>query len=1087
MRINGLKKKRRVLNMTEIFNKKAFLLVNSILRMVIIMFLVSGSIFMPLVMAQSPPGRDLRVLRSDGQAIVLELKVDDFRTETKEYEGQTYQRLIIPPMVQSARPGEPQVPVQGAMVGIPSTNGVSVKVIGASYETLTGYRLYPAPELQATGDTFDSILTGGIRQTVVFDQDIYATDAFYPGKTVEIGYTGYMRDQPVAQVQFYPVQYNPVTGELRLYRRILAMVTWNPPLPEATVRKQGAIPAYENLLKKSILNYGALKRPPVTGETPHGNNGIRDIDAGSVPTTLKIGVTEDGMYKLTYHDIVNAGLDLNTIDPRTIRIRNQGAEIPIYVQGEGDGVFDTTDYILFYGIAIKDSYTSRNVYWLTADGGAGQRMKTLDGAISGKNPVPTHFPSTLHAEEDSYYWQTIPNGAGEDHWFWDDKLTAPESKDYSLTLNNISATAGTATVRVRLKGRTDIQTNPDHHTKIYLNNFEVDDQSWDGMTVFDHEVTVPHSYLNEGANTIRVEAVGDTGAAVDQVFVNWLEIDCFDTYVAEKDNLLFGAPANGTFQFEVSGFIKNDVDVFDITDAANVMRIVNTTIEPNTGTYTLKFRNTAQTGTRYLAQTLAQSKSPADIGTDQPSSWKSVSNGADYIIITHEDFSANAQAIAAHRSDSGLRVATVKVEDIYDEFNYGVFHPQAIRDFLIYAYNNWVAPAPVYVLLLGDACQDYKDNLDTGTVNYVPSQLIETDILGETPSDNWFVLTNGDDILPDMFIGRLSAETKQQMDDIVSKIIHYGQNPPDKSWNTDVLFVADDDDSAFEEMSEDLADLLPDNYTANKVYAGDYTSGNPTTDITKYINKGNLLVNYTGHGAVDRWGLWDDNTKTIFDNADIQSLNNTHKLTVVTVGDCLNGFFTGTNPQVSVAEEFQRLQDKGAAAVWAPTALSYTSGHQLLISEFYKAIFQDGQYSLGAATTAAKIATYTQNSFWGELVETFVLFGDPAMQLGLSTEFPLSVITPNGGEVISAGSAFTIQWKAPESMMKFKLKYSLDNGRSWKKIAKDVEGTSYDWDVPGTKNTKKKCLIEVIGYDESGKKSGKDRSDSTFTIEKNNS
>lgn len=1062
--------------MAEIFKKDLFFILSLIL----------GCCSPSLLMAGPPSGNHLKVLGSDGQAVVLELKVGDFQTETIEHEGQVYHRIIIPEMAQSARAGEPQIPLCGAMIGLPSPEGVSVQIVDASYETLNGYRLYPAPEMIARGDNFDDNLTGDIKQTFALNKNIYSTNAFYPGAVVEIGYTGYMRDQPVAQVQFYPVQYNPATSELRLYRRILAKITWSAPLSGVVPKMRGVSPAYENLLRNRILNYDVLERPSVGREAPpHSDIRTKDIATTSSTTNLKIGVTEDGIYKLTYSDLADAGLNLNTIDPSTIKISNQGAEIPIYVQGEDDGAFDATDYILFYGKAINDIYTSKNVYWLQTDGADGKRMNTLDGSLSGGASVPAHFTATLHAEEDTYYWQTIPNGSGQDHWFWGDRLSAPGSEDYSLTLNNISTSAGTATVHVRLQGRTDVQANPDHHTKIYLNSVVIDDQLWNGMNIFDHEVSVPHSYLNEGVNIVRVESVGDTGAKVDQVFVNWIEIGYFDTYVAENNELLFSAPTGGAFQFEVAGFSSDDIEVFDVTDPANVGLVINTNILAKGGTYTLQFEDTAQAGTRYLAQTMAQSKSPASIEVDQPSSWKSTTNGADYIIITHEDFYNGAQKLALHRSNSGLRAATVKITDIYDEFNYGIFHPQAIRDFLLYAYNNWTAPAPTYVLLIGDACQDYKDNLDTGTMNYVPTQLIETDILGETPSDNWFVLVSGDDILPDMFIGRLSADTKSQADDIVDKIIYYEQNPPKNSWNKNALFVADDDDSSFEEMSEQLAGLLPDDYTANKVYVSEYTSGDPTKDIINYINDGSLLVNYTGHGAVERWGLW-NGSNSILGLSDIKSLNNTRKFPVVTVADCLNGFFTGTKPQISVAEEFQRLRDKGAVAVWAPTALSYTSGHQILMSEFYKALFQDKQYGMGAATTAAKIATYSQNSFWGELVETFVLFGDPVTELGVSADSgsPLSVLAPNGGEVIVSGSTFTVQWTAPDSMVKFKLRYSLDKGRSWKKIAKNVTDTSYDWDVPDMKNTRKKCLIEVTGFDESGKKRGKDRSDSPFTIEK---
>ena len=157
---------------------------------------------------------------------------------------------------------------------------------------------------------------------------------------------------------------------------------------------------------------------------------------------------------------------------------------------------------------MTDIYTSRNVYRLTGDGENGQRMVTGDGTLSGSAAVTDHFLTTIHAEENSYYWQTIPDGEGQDHYFWGDKLSAPATESYSLFLNNISNTTGTATVRVRLKGRTDVENNnPDHHTIIYLNNNKIDDQQWDGQSIYDHEVSILPSYLSEGTNTVKVEAL----------------------------------------------------------------------------------------------------------------------------------------------------------------------------------------------------------------------------------------------------------------------------------------------------------------------------------------------------------------------------------------------------------------------------------------------------------------------------------------------------------------------------------------------------------------------------------------------------
>jgi len=101
------------------------------------------------------------------------------------------------------------------------------------------------------------------------------------------------------------------------------------------------------------------------------------------------------------------------------------------------------------------------------------------------------------------------------------------------------------------------------------------------------------------------------------------------------------------------------------------------------------------------------------------------------------------------------------------------------------------------------------------------------------------------------------------------------------------------------------------------------------------------------------------------------------------------------------------------------------------------------------------------------------------------TEAPttLTLLSPNGGEVIPTGSIHTIQWEAPPDAVSFKLKYSMDNGRTWKPIASGIIDTSYDWAVPTPPKNKTKCLVKVIGYDDSDTKVGADKSDSTFTIE----
>jgi cytochrome c553 len=95
----------------------------------------------------------------------------------------------------------------------------------------------------------------------------------------------------------------------------------------------------------------------------------------------------------------------------------------------------------------------------------------------------------------------------------------------------------------------------------------------------------------------------------------------------------------------------------------------------------------------------------------------------------------------------------------------------------------------------------------------------------------------------------------------------------------------------------------------------------------------------------------------------------------------------------------------------------------------------------------------------------------------------VTLFSPNGGDVIPSGSTYTIQWNATPEAVKFTLKYSINNGSTWKLIAKNITGISYDWTVPVQNNNKTNCLVKVIGFNAGGTKVCEDISDSTFTIE----
>jgi hypothetical protein len=95
----------------------------------------------------------------------------------------------------------------------------------------------------------------------------------------------------------------------------------------------------------------------------------------------------------------------------------------------------------------------------------------------------------------------------------------------------------------------------------------------------------------------------------------------------------------------------------------------------------------------------------------------------------------------------------------------------------------------------------------------------------------------------------------------------------------------------------------------------------------------------------------------------------------------------------------------------------------------------------------------------------------------------VTVLSPNGGEVVSSGTTVTIQWGAPSDAVRFKLAYSTNNRRTWRLIEKNATGSSFDWQAPVPRKSRPRTFIKVIGYSASGRRVGTDRSDESFTIE----
>jgi len=366
----------------------------------------------------------------------------------------------------------------------------------------------------------------------------------------------------------------------------------------------------------------------------------------------------------------------------------------------------------------------------------------------------------------------------------------------------------------------------------------------------------------------------------------------------------------------------------------------------------------------------------------EPAGLKNPTNGADHIFIVHDPFADSLLPLVNLHKAAGLRTKIAKLSDVYAEFSHGIATPQAIKDFLTYAYKSWKKPAPLYVALVGDTTIDYKDNFASNNVNFMPTYLVETSNLGQTPSDNWFACVDGTDLLPDLFIGRLSVQTKAQLSAVVDKIVTY-QKSTGAAWNKDVIFVADDNDPAFTTLSQtNAADYKTAGYTPKDVYLKNFKpASTATTELLKFLDAGALITQFIGHGMTTAWA------GDLFDNDDVPKLANAGKLTIVISLSCLTGFFplplsswTPTAKQTCLAEKLQLEPKKGAVAIFASGGLEDFLQHSPIAYGFHDAFLTKGKKIIGAATTQALLQART-SGVTQDTLSGYLLFGDPATKL----------------------------------------------------------------------------------------------------------
>jgi hypothetical protein len=941
--------------------------------------------------AQATSTTGIHLLRSDATGIVVELNTPDYSMATAQGLAGPCQQIAVPGYSQAGAAGLPQLPEAVTLIGLPPTVPVTFTVTALeSSEIALSAPICPAPAavVQTTADE----ITGYNEEAAAPDATVYKQALPYPATLATLQEMGFMRSQRIARIAFRPFQMNPLAGTLLYHRRLQVQISFGRALPASSTVNEEA--SQEQTLAQLLLNYSSAR---------NWRQGER-VQAAAVngwrppQNAYRIRIEAEGLYVLSYADLAAAGFPVNEVIPANLRMFYNGQETPILVTGADDGHFDQQDQLLFYGAAIKDQYTHTNSYWLTYGTEPGKRMKT--SATSGQSALNagiTQYRATVRREQNLEYVSSLPMLTGYDHWY-DSRITVTGAgnraqHDYPLQLDQLVGGTATATIDVGLAGN----VKGTHHARLLLNGRQVYEARWNGRTFTRLTTTFFQDLLVAGENTLQIELVNDTpNQVVDMVYVDWVQLRYDRKLVAQQDQLSFDASLAGLWTYTVTGFSNNTVEVYDITNPSEVRFVPGSVAQGS-----LVFSDSQPTARRYLALTVAQRRKPLSIVKVASPELLAPANGANYLIIAHPDFLTAVEPLAQYRRQQGFQVRVVSVEDIYNQFNFGRVSAQSIHDFLAYAYERWPAPKPHYVLLVGDGNYDLHGYLPNSSPNFIPPYLEMVDpVIGETASDNRYATVAGNDLLPDLQVGRFPARNVADVTAMVSKTLRYEQGATTQgaSWEHNLIFATDNligGGGPFYEYSDAVADglvqtaagstpLSPANYQKVKLYLGDNcpTESPAATCRQRLIdqmNQGALLVSYIGHAAKQYWA-----EEQLLNEEALTKLNNKDRLPIMLPMTCLEGFFHEPEPDSSaLGETIVRLADNGAVASWSPTGLGLVSGHDYLEQGFFRSLFLEHQARLGDVIKDSQLYLLANapSGKYDDLLDTFVLFGDPALRI----------------------------------------------------------------------------------------------------------
>jgi len=949
-----------------------------------------------------------RLISSDASGVVIEVHGMDY--DLRELPDGRH-RLVLPGGVVGSALGEPAVPVVGTLLGVPHGARVDLEIVEAEYDVVDDVQLIPSPSVV------------GRRAQYETDDAVYSIDAWFPEEPARLSRSGLLRDQQVQGVSLRPIQYNPVTRQLHVARRLRVRLAFTSPVTRPSLRPPLNERHFEPAYERSLLNASSSRSWRARAPRTPGKQALSWYDPNS--DWYRLSVTEDGLYALDADWFESSGIDLSAADLTRLQIYYSGVEIPLQVEDGGDGTLDRGDRVLFWGTYRRVSgrdhespFGRSRSYWLRFGTQAGSRYTDIDGTpVAGASTVPWVLQS-VHSEVDSLY-QRWGDAADTDRDHWVNVRTGSPSSEgnvefpviSNIPLPHLDNTADVdATVRVGMHSlslRPDI--DPDHRARVEVQDgFPVTEVRWDGQDAFTAEGPVPASVLTDTTIvTLRTpgspEFPFEPIPYVDHVHLNWITVTYPAATISENGIYVFATTALTDKAYEVGGFAEAPDFVLDVENG-----MLLSGAEPTSDG--VRF-STSRTGKVVVVDDSAI-LTPEPAAADGASRLRTDLTGAAYVIITHGDFATQAEQLAEHRRSLGLTSMIVDVQDVFDEFNFGDVSEVAIQDFVRFAYENW-SDRPAYLLLLGRMSYDYRDKFNefrNGRTPRVPAMPFQSVRRGKAFTDHLYGTVAGDDPFMDVWVGRFSANRVRDAETVVSKAIAY-DSVPDEPWRDRVTYLANWDDGAGPDLFIKDSDELISEYAgplgldASTIYHDAFTQPEPnesSSEVIRQFNEGRLIVNFMGHGSAASMSKYIAGTFQQRGFSYMSQIKNAEKLPLVIAMSCLNGLYDEPT-LVCFAEEMTNKRDGGAIAFVSASSLAFIFVNNEVNQAMFRYMMREGIPEFGAALGLAKTDLLAAMPGIDNGVFMMNLMGDPAQRLALpeGSDYAVSTegisIAPLGG------------------------------------------------------------------------------------------